>query len=332
MSGCIAPMNNITRIRSNNVGDADVLAVCQIIKHYRELMGEDLSVSFIGPMSNSYHPRSIRSITSVSGGFEISCSTDGLFGTKGTLPRMLSMAVSASVNSSDRAGMEFLQIFENRYYTLNLAASSKYNLLRQKEEESFAKRKSTFKISDLLTTLMGISLKSEFRHLDKRSLIKYSPVLNSASTNIDCLINILTDYFQLEFTAKYSPVQMRLMSSSVYTKISRHEGTNVLGINTQLGRRIPIYGQQVDVFINVKTYDEYKYVFARHNLLNAVQELISYYLKNRFAYRLFVVADVNYLPRTVLSSRNTTFVLGRNICIRSKKSTGFIKIPIAAMK
>lgn len=325
-------INNINSIRTNQFGDADVRSVCQIIKHYHDLSGENLAFTFLGPLSNSYFPQSIRNITVNNNHYYISNNDRGLLGTLGTLPRMLSMSITESSNSSDKAGQEFIQIFENRYYTLSLSASSKYNLLQQKEDESFSKRKTNYKISDLLTTLMGISLNGEFKYLDKRNLIKYSTLLNSTHRNVDVLINILKDYFEVDFSAKYSPLTMRQMPSSVLTRLSTCEGNNLLGINTQLGKKIPMYGQHIDISINVRTYDEYDFIVSKPNFFNAVQELISYYLKNKFAFSLFVVVDINFLPQTVLSKRNNTFMLGKNICIRSKKSKGNIKIPITTIK
>lgn len=329
MSNSSVTLNNITKIRYSKVNDADISSVCQIIKHYREICGEECSIDFIGTRSNYYYYQPIKEISYKNGVYALTITDNALLGTLGTLPRMLNVPMLNSYNEGLTGGCDFLKIFENRYYTMNLVAKNKYNLARQYEEESFYKKNTSYKISALLATFIGIDIQGDFKYLSKKTLVKYSCFLGRKFTNVETLKKLLCDYFSLNFTIEYSPMQMKNLNLSVLTKIGLKSGkNNILGENTQLGKKAPIFGQHLNVNVVVDSYKQYLYVFEKNNLLKAIDELISIFLRDRFAFSLFVEVDSSYLPLTYLRTNEHRLILGRNICVCSKKKNGTIKIPI----
>ncbi|MGN1392577.1 MAG: type VI secretion system baseplate subunit TssG [Succinivibrionaceae bacterium] len=323
-------MNSITKIMQNYVSDADLIGVCQIIKHYREIVGKNFEFSFTSSMDNYYSKQPIKKITYKDDVFEISINEPALLGTLGVLPRFLNSPIMNDYNESVTASSDFIKIFEKRYYILNLLAKNKFNLARQKEEESFSKRNTYYKISDLFSCFFGVCINSDFKYLNKNSLIRYSAFLGNRQGNINTLIQLLCSYFELHFVGNFASVQCKKLSSSVLSKISsKNKCNNQLGINTQIGEKVPMFGNFLHIKIVVRDEQEYSRLFTEKNMFNAIHELISYYLGEKGGYSLSIVVNEQFLPQCKLKSiSNDRLILGQNVCICTKKSNKIVEIPI----
>ncbi len=325
----IAKLPLITKVKQNYLDNADVTNICQIIKHYREITGINFTIEFKSSVEASYATSKVENVKFKDNRFEISLNYPALLGINGVMPRMFTIRLLNDYHDGDSAGCDFLQMFENRYYTLAIASHNKYNLIRQKEEESFSRRNTQYKISDLLGTLLGVNIGFEFRYLDKRSLIRFISFLGAKSNNIATLLKLLRSYFSYDFKAQYAPLQVRKLSKSVLTKITTHEkGNNILGENIQLGSRVNMYGNFLDISIVVSDMAQYEQMNNTPNLFNAIDELITFYLGNDKAYVLNLLVNKNFLPQSKIGLKDKKLCLGKNLCLSASDKDFMVKIPI----
>ncbi len=310
------------------ISNADVGAVCQLIRHYNEISGGGYNVSLIGPGDNNYSSQKLRSVSFDGKNFLISVSDAALLGTSGALPRMLEVPITQNRNNGSTAGSDFINILEKRYYVLSFSVLQKNNLARQRENESFRTENKEYGVSELLASLAGIAPGREFRYLDKRSLIRYATFLGSREGNLSSLLKILKNYFRLELVATSDKLEMRHLRPEALTKIGSKGNMNCLGINTQLGSKVPIYARNVRIRIIIKSYQEYQRVFMDSRFLGAVKELTNFFMGDSTVVRFSVDVDASCFPKYGLLSRNSRLVLGRNVCISSGNMRGRIEIPI----
>ena len=320
--------NSINKIINNEIFDADLSSVCQLIKHYRVITGNNYKISFHSSLTNYYSQNKINSVVYNNNSFLISLNQPVLLGVLGTLPRMLNNPIQNDYHSGIVASAEFIKIFESRYLELLLSANNKYNLLRQFEEESFPKiQSSNLKITDYLGNFLGLDSVSDYKHVTKQSLIRYSAILGFKQKNIGILLKLLNGYFNLNFSASYSFVQMKKLSKNVISKIGKSEQNNCLGRNIQLGDRVPMHGNDLVIKILLKSEREYKRITTDHNIFYAIHELITYYIGDRNVYRLILLVNSKYLSLPCLSSKQKKSRLGINICLRSDQDH-FVEMPI----
>jgi predicted component of type VI protein secretion system len=319
--------NLINLIKTNKVLDADDTVVCQLIKHYREVVGQDFKIDLNSSKSNYYSNFGVSSVQFNGEVFSVNLAQRGLLGVEGTLPRMIGEKILIDYNNFDTAGADFIGIFEQRYYALNLISKNKYNLIRQKEEESFSKRNTQYKISDLLASFTGINYHSDFKFLDKKTLIKYSAFLGGKSNNVETLLRMLKDYFKLDFIAHYAPMQNNRLSNKVLSKLSsKNKSNNILGENIQLGSKVKMYGNYIQIKIAIKDKDEYERIYAYQNIFNAIHELITYFLGDKNVYSLSLLVNKSYLSKN--NFKTSKLCLGRNICLSNIKNDLIVEIPI----
>ncbi len=338
----------INKLQSDNVHNADITAVCQIIKHYREITSIPYGITFKSSINNTYSPYVIEKIVCRNNTFEITVHQPALLGVRGKLPRMLNTPISHDCHNGDSAGVDFMQLFESRYYALALTAHNKYNLIRQKEEESFSHRNAQYKISDLLGAFLGVPTSFQFKYLNKQTLIRFAAFLGGQAKNVATLLKLLRAYFGYEFTAQYAPMQKRLLSTRVLSQLSSKEKkNNCLGHNVQLGFAVHMFGNFVQIKILVHSKEQYEHMINTPNLFLAMHELITFYFADHNAYTLSMVVQQSYLPN--LRQQATSFFrrlqrsnsssvathrlyLGQNICLCSSAKDFPVEIPIKVHK
>nr|WP_314265679.1 type VI secretion system baseplate subunit TssG [uncultured Moellerella sp.] len=196
-----------------------------------------------------------------------------LMGTDGCLPREMSLSgITSELEKGNNSITDFFAIFEKYYLELLYKCQFKYNWSLLYEQQSMLKK--TSKLSLLLNSLCRKTTdKKQYQSLYYRGISFFSPS-NKRLTNLKMW---LEHYFNTPINLQYAEPKQQSLESQDVTKLS--ENNNILGVNTLLGNKCSLYGDRIDILIDVTSLAAYHDWREDSERINLMREACHFYYK-----------------------------------------------------
>lgn len=174
-----------------------------------------------------------------------------LMGTDGCLPREMSLAgIISEFEKGNKSVSDFFAIFEKYYLNLLYKSQFKYNWSLLYEQQAISDK--TSKLSLLLNSLCRkTTQKTQFQSFYYRGISIFTP----SNKRLKNLKYWLESYFSMSFSLQYATPKNQHIESQDITRLS--ENNSLLGVNTLLGNQCSLYGDRIDILIEVKSITEY---------------------------------------------------------------------------
>ena len=299
--------------------DYELLQVVRILRHSKRLGRLIFEVSAL-PRANLSQVQEIeRGPKEVT----VRVAMDALAGAKSVLPDYFYQQLLASLHDDSQALLDFLNIFNHRYYQLHIAQRERNHLLLRQEQEAFEVAALTrFSQRSALHSLASLSEKDT-------ALLPYSLLLGQKSNSLVTLQQMLSDYFSLHVTVRATPYSYHLLPRNSLSQLSgRGASNNRLGGGMCLGKRCVMQAKSIEITVAAASRDDYLKVSADSEFSSALKRLVHHYLRESTPIKLFLRVRRRFIAEPFLLSHSPqTLRLGESNCLApNRKPDAFHKI------
>lgn len=303
----------ITRLKAHCF-DVSLEQAWQLFKHKAQHEGLRPAVRFSAATLPSYYSGDIVEIDADRyGTCTLNISLPALSGNSATMPRtMYKEALHALFTLSDKAPIDFFNIFNNRYFRLYCQSEQKYQLSAQIEEASFDWNQGKLSITEMLVSLTGLT--EGIEALPKEHLIQYIGLLGSCLATPLSLKAMLEAYFQTPFDIESTPLEYLPLTPCSWTQIGKKGQNKQLGLGALLGKTTPMIGQKLKVIIFPQSYVHYQEIQNNQKLIQALNFMVRTFIGVNVKFILCMKISNHYLPRVQISANGASFGrLGQSI-------------------
>lgn len=322
--------DTLTRLTSGVFG-AELAQTWQILKHEAVLRKDKPKVRFKSETLPAFYSEQMTQLYSSSGfGWVVNSGLSGLFGNKGTMPRvMFKQVLHAHQFLSDSAPIDFFNSFNNRYFRLYCEVEQKHSVVAQIEEENFDWNSHKLPITSMLASLYGAS--QDHSILAKSQLIQYCGVIGMKLCCPVALKDILQDYFLTQFEVESSGIEYRSMTNCSLTRIGFNGQNQQLGMGALIGKQAALVGQKLNIKICPSSYIHCLRIRQDRNLVQAIGNIVRVYMGIDVKYSLYMKTSSQYLPKVQLTKQVLTAAkLGQTAWMGNKKQQEhFVEVPLS---
>jgi type VI secretion system protein ImpH len=303
----------------NTGSDYELVQVVRILRHSKTLGRLSFEVSAL-PRANLSQVQEIeRGPKEVT----VRVAMDALTGVKSVLPDYFYQQLLTSLHDDSQALLDFLNIFNHRYYQLYIAHRERNHLLLRQEKEAFEGRDLTrFSQRSALNALSGLCKKDS-------ALLPYSLLLGQKSNSLITLQQMLSDYFSLQVTVRATPYSYHLLPRNTLSQLSgRGASNNRLGSGMCLGKRCVMQAKSIEVTVAAASRDDYLNVSADSEFSSALKRFVRHYLRESTPIKTFLRVRRRFIAEPLLLSNSPLALrLGQSNCLApNRKPDAFHKI------
>ena len=294
--------NTFIRRLNASCFDLSLLNAWQLFKHQAHREGRLPSLHFNATRFPTYCAGDVvqLGINEMKGPF-VEVALPGFSGVSSAVPRMIyKEALEAHCINSDDAALDFFDIFDNRYYRLYCQTEQTFQLGSRLEESTFEWNQSKVSVTDLLSCLTGSQ--SESADLPRMHLVQYIPFLGCILAPPSFLKSMLEDYFSMPFDIQSNALEYQLISKNAQTRLGISGENQRLGLGSLLGRKIPIYGQKLKIFLFPPSYEAYLDVRQNFKMFCVLNDLVRRFIGVSVKFTFHMKVNSHYLPRVQLSA------------------------------
>lgn len=245
----------------------------------------------------------------------VSVAIEALTGAKSVLPDYFYQQLLMSLHQDNCALLDFVNIFNHRYYQLYLAEQQSNHLLLRQEYEEFEGRKLTrFSQRAALNALSGLNATDQ-------AFLPYSILLGQKSASIAVLQQILSDYFALKVTVKAQMSSHHLLPRNMLSQLSgRSIKNNKLGRGLCLGKSCTLQAKSLEIMVWVDSRENYLKLTADEQFVGTLKRLVNHYLREAPPLKLFLNVQRRLLRAPQLLSNSTQSLrLGESSCLAPER-------------
>ncbi len=256
----------------------------------------------------------VQSINQSSQGVKVTLALEALAGAKSVLPDYFHEHLLACLHTENNALLDFLNIFNHRYYQLYSAGIERNNLLLREEQESSEGRELTRYSQRKALSAFG-ALNDTDQYLS--GLLPYSILIGQKSKNLTGLKQILCSYFALQIEVKVVLKTHHLLPKSSLSQLSaKHTANNGIGKGMCLGKSCQLQSKSMEVRVLPKSRAQYLLTAADKDFSGALRRTIELYMREYNPLRVFFYVKREFLAEPQLSSnRDCAVRLGESNCL-----------------
>jgi len=247
---------------------------------------------------------------------KISVAIEALTGAKSVLPDYFYEQLLVSLHDENNALLDFLNIFNHRYYQLYVAQIERNHLLLREEQECLAgSKKHHFSQRSALHSLAGL--------VDEdNALLPYTLLLGQKSNSLSALQQILRDYFLLRIDVKPQARSHHWLPINMLWTLGTKTGTNTrLGRGVCLGKRCILQAKAIQITVLPINREEYLQVKADTKLTAALERFIHHYLRELIPIKIFLCVRRRFINAPLLISHSgQSLRLGESNCLAPERN------------
>jgi len=295
---------------SSEPGRFDLIQVIRILRH-SALKGQ-LSFAVEDMPHNSLSQ--VQSVNRSSKGIKIKLAIEALAGAKSVLPDYIYEQLLASLHTDNYALLDFLNIFNHRYYQLYITGLERNNLLLREEQERCEGPELTrFPQRKALCALAALPDSDQYLN----GLLSYSVLIGQKSKNLQALKQLLSSYFQLQIEVRVLLKTHHLLPKSSLSQMSATQATNnSLGRGMCLGKTCQLQGKSLEIRVCPNSRNQYLKIAADRSFAKALQRTVELYMREFNPIRMYFYVKREFLAEPQLSSnRDCAVRLGESNCL-----------------
>lgn len=242
-----------------------------------------------------------------------------LSGCRGVIPDYLYQELLNALHQDELSLQAFLDVFNHRYYQLFANAMSGNLLLKEEQETIQSATTTSLRQKDALSQLSA--LPQSLTEKSTTSLLKFSVLIGLKARNLRTLKQLLSEYFDLDISAKVTQKTIYRMPSDCLTKLGLYEGQNQqLGRGFLLGKQGSQYFQSLEILVKPRSHREFLGLHANWHFARSLRELVSVYLRELTDVKVYLYVKRAYINEPKLSAFNGGVRLGEANCLLPKYS------------
>lgn len=245
----------------------------------------------------------------------VSVALEALTGAKSVLPDYFYQQLLSSLHQENSALLDFVNIFNHRYYQLYLAQRQRNHLLLRQEHEEIEGRKLTrFSQRAALHALSGLNNTDQ-------ALLPYSLLLGQKSASITVLQQILSDYFSLKVSVKAQVSSHHLLPRNMLSQLSGQSlKNNKLGRGLCLGKSCTLQAKTLEIMVRVESRESYLKITKDEQFVGTLKRLVNHYLREAPPIKLFLSVRRRLLQAPqLLSNSSQSLRLGESSCLAPER-------------
>lgn len=307
---------------TKQTADYDFVQVVRILRYAAKQKTLDFSVASMPEGID----REVQSIRYESDSVKISLAMEALAGVKSVIPDYFYEQLLAALHTENDALLDFLNIFNHRYFQLVFVrAQQSHLLLREEYEQQQGKDLTRYRQADAIRSLSALprDVEGDF------SMFKYSVLLGLKTKNLRALQQLLSSYFKLQISVAALSSSHHLLPKTTLSQLSaKGAANNQLGKGMCLGKTCQLHFKSLTVTVEPQTAQEYRKINQDGAFAKKLKETVEVYLREQSQIKLFLYVKRKFLPEPQLSSDATHAVrLGETNCLSpQRKPEEFQKI------
>lgn len=250
---------------------------------------------------------------------KVTLGITALSGCRGLIPDYLYQELLNSLHQEKFSLQAFLDVFNHRYYQLFSNVITNNLLLKEEQEAVQASKSNSLKQKDALAQLSA--LPQSLTEKSTTSLLRFSVLIGLKARNLKTLKQLLSEYFDLDISAKVAAETIYRMPLDCLTKLGQIEGQNQqLGRGFLLGKQGSQHFQSLEILVKPRSHREFLGLHANWHFARSLRELVSVYLRELTDVKVYLYVKRAYINEPKLSAFNGGVRLGEANCLLPKHS------------
>lgn len=249
---------------------------------------------------------------------QIRVAMTALAGAQSVLPDYFYQQLLLALHNENTALLDFVNIFNHRYFQLHLAQCERNNLLLRYEAEKHQGRNLTrFSQQRALSSISALPWQD--KKLD--GLLSYSILLGQKSRSLSGLKQLLENYFEIKVKVHTKLQSHHVLPTEILSKISALTGqNNQLGTGICLGKSCKLQAKSLEISLILDSAEQYNTFKNNTDFSQSVRKVVMLYLREHTPLKLFLQVKRKFISKPQLSTQSSLAMrLGGSNCLAPER-------------